>query len=98
MIKLLSPRLKPMAPRLNPKAIATPRPRGRKAVKQRQERMLRSHYLCEMCKSEGIVRLADVVDHIIPLALGGSDDDGNTRNLCNEHHLQVTAAQFGRAT
>ena len=38
---------------------------------------------------------ADVVDHIIPLALGGKDTDDNTRNLCHTHHKQVTAKQFG---
>ncbi|MDF0489197.1 HNH endonuclease signature motif containing protein [Sphingomonas sp. H39-1-10] len=38
-----------------------------------------------------------VVDHIKPLALGGSDEDRNTRNLCDPHHLEVTAEQFGHA-
>ncbi len=41
--------------------------------------------------------MATVVDHIDPLALGGSDDDENTRNLCDPCHLEVTAEQFGHA-
>lgn len=47
-----------------------------------------------MCLPERAV-LADVVDHTTPLAKGGTDDDDNTRNLCHEHHQQVTAEQFG---
>jgi 5-methylcytosine-specific restriction protein A len=35
------------------------------------------------------------VDHIIPLALGGTDEDSNTRNLCKPCHDEVTAEQFG---
>jgi hypothetical protein len=35
------------------------------------------------------------VDHIVPLTKGGLDVDGNTRNLCFDHHREVTAEQFG---
>ena len=38
-----------------------------------------------------------MVDHIKPLALGGTDDDANTRNLCDAHHHAVTGEQFGHA-
>ena len=55
---------------------------------------MRTNYMCEMCLPNRIT-LADVVDHILPLALGGSDEDSNTRNLCDEHHAKVTAEQFG---
>lgn len=58
--------------------------------------MERSHWLCEMCLDEGVTRPATKVDHIKPLALGGSDDDGNTRNLCDPHHDGVTRQQFGQ--
>lgn len=57
--------------------------------------MMRTHYQCEMCQAEGIMRMAKVVDHIIPLAKGGPDTDENTRNLCDEHNRKVTAQQFG---
>jgi 5-methylcytosine-specific restriction protein A len=43
----------------------------------------------------GITRAAAVVDHIVPLAKGGSDEDANTRNLCKQCHNDVTAEQFG---
>jgi 5-methylcytosine-specific restriction protein A len=39
--------------------------------------------------------VATVVNHIIPLAHGGSDEDSNTENLCRECDLIVTAEQFG---
>lgn len=71
--------------------------RGRAGQKQRQRRLDRTDGLCERCQAKGIVRLADEVDHINPLALGGSDADSNTRNLCKPCHDEVTAEQFGHA-
>lgn len=73
----------------------TERLRGHAGVAQRHRRMLRTNYMCEHCQAKGIIRKADVVDHIHPLALGGSDEDHNTRNLCHDHHQLATATQFG---
>ena len=70
---------------------------GRKGQALRKRRLARSNYLCERCRDAGEVRSADVVDHIKPLALGGTDTDENTRNLCHDCHKAVTAEQFGRA-
>lgn len=39
--------------------------------------------------------IATVVNHKIPLAHGGSDDDANTENLCKQCDLEATAQQFG---
>lgn len=50
-----------------------------------------------MCDAEGLVTLATVVNHKIPLAHGGPDIDENTENLCARHDASVTAKQFGRA-
>jgi hypothetical protein len=58
--------------------------RGRAGVKQRDRRLRRTNYLCELCLEKGITREAKIVDHKIPLAFGGTDDDENTQNLCNE--------------
>ncbi len=69
--------------------------RGRAGQQQRKRRMARTAGLCERCQSRGRVTIATVVDHIEPLALGGSDEDENTRNLCDSCHLEVTAEQFG---
>ena len=74
---------------------STPRLRGRKAVAQRLRRLKRTAGLCEMCRARGIIRLATVVDHVIPLSRGGLDVDENCRNLCDEHNRIVTAEQLG---
>ena len=76
----------------------TERLRGRAGQQQRLRRLKRTNGLCEKCVEEGVTRLATRVDHIRPLALGGSDEDSNTRNLCEPHHRIVTAEQFGHAT
>lgn len=73
----------------------TERLRGRAGVKQRDRRLQRTNYLCERCIEQGKVSIATVVDHILPLAHGGEDVDSNTRNLCRDHDLEVTAQQFG---
>ena len=69
--------------------------RGRAGKAQRLRRLKRTHGLCEDCTAEGRTEVANVVDHIIPLSLGGSDEDDNTRNLCHEHHSIRTGEQFG---
>lgn len=74
---------------------ATPRKRGRAGQRDRQRRLRRSNGLCEHCLAKGRTVLATVVDHILPLALGGPDTDANTRNLCDPCHAEATAAQFG---
>lgn len=69
--------------------------RGRKGVALRRRRLRRSKGLCERCLPKDIVRLATVVNHVLPLAHGGEDVDENTENLCRECDLEVTAEQFG---
>jgi 5-methylcytosine-specific restriction protein A len=77
--------------------------RGRKAVAQRKRRLERTNYLCERCACVGRfthlktkrTTVAQLVNHIIPLAHGGSDEDENTENLCKPCDLIVTAEQFG---
>lgn len=73
----------------------TERLRGRAGQRQRARRLERTSGLCERCDAAGRTVLATVVDHIQPLALGGSDEDKNTRNLCDGCHADVTAEQFG---
>jgi 5-methylcytosine-specific restriction enzyme A len=68
--------------------------RGRRGMELRRRR-LQAEPLCRLCRAEGIVRAAVTPDHIVPLAKGGTDTDDNIRCLCREHHLQVTAEQFG---
>lgn len=79
-----------------PRPTVAERLRGRAGQAQRLRRLKRTNGLCERCTSKGRVAIATAVDHIVPLALGGSDEDGNTRNLCDACHREVTAGQFGR--
>lgn len=69
--------------------------RGSKGVAIRTRRLARSKGLCEHCLPKGKVRLATIVNHIIPLAHGGEDVDENTENLCKPCDDIVTAAEFG---
>jgi 5-methylcytosine-specific restriction protein A len=71
--------------------------RGRAGQKQRKLRLARTDGLCQHCDAKGLTTLATIVDHIVPLAKGGSDEDINTRNLCDPCHIEVTAEQFGHA-
>jgi 5-methylcytosine-specific restriction protein A len=81
----------------------TPRLRGRAGVAQRLRRLKRTKGLCERClglnrwqgKGTGRIEPATVVNHIIPLDHGGSDEDENTENLCPDCDKFVTAEQFG---
>lgn len=84
-------------------ARTTPRLRGRAGQAQRKRRLQRTNGLCERClgigrwkgKGTGRVTPAKVVNHIVPLSHGGSDDDENTENLCRDCDKLVTAEQFG---
>ncbi len=70
------------------------RVRGRRAVKLRRSR-LETEPLCRDCGQRGRITVATVPDHIIPLALGGSDTDDNIRCLCETCHDRRTREQFG---
>ncbi|MFP3709114.1 HNH endonuclease signature motif containing protein [Paraburkholderia sp. SIMBA_009] len=58
-------------------------------------RILQRDPCCVLCAERDIVRESNVVDHIKPLALGGTDDEANLRGLCHDHHVEVTRQQFG---
>jgi hypothetical protein len=68
------------------------RKRGRAGQEQRRRR-LRLHPVCAECKKRGIIRPTKIIDHVTPLALGGSDEDENTQGLCLLHNAIKTAAE-----
>ena len=63
--------------------------RGRAAVKQRARQLTGEPY-CRDCREEGQERLADEVDHIVPIGDGGSNSEDNLRSLCAPCHALRT--------
>lgn len=45
---------------------------------------------CEMCASTGRIRKANEVDHVVPKALGGTDDPGNLAAINTDCHKVKT--------
>jgi 5-methylcytosine-specific restriction protein A len=72
------------------------RKRGSAGVKDRNAIKARDHGLCQACKRKGLHGvLGDVVDHIEPLHLGGSNEMKNAELLCNPCHDEKTAREAG---
>lgn len=65
------------------------RTRGRAGVALRKRRM-DGEPLCRICKANGIIRIAEEWDHIVPLSQGGDDSDGNGQPLCRPCHAEKT--------
>lgn len=72
----------------------TQRLRGR-AGKEQRSRRLAAEPFCRDCTEAGRQTASTVPDHIVPLALGGTDTDENIRCLCADCHRKRTAEQFG---
>jgi 5-methylcytosine-specific restriction protein A len=69
------------------------RPRGRALVELREEQLsLEPH--CRDCRQQGRERLADEVDHITPLADGGTNSQDNLRSLCRPCHALRTRGRW----
>jgi 5-methylcytosine-specific restriction endonuclease McrA len=54
------------------------------AYRRLRERLLSDEPLCRYCLSTGFIRGATVVDHVIALALGGSNDPENLAPACTD--------------
>ncbi|ENX4469937.1 HNH endonuclease [Enterobacter roggenkampii] len=62
-----------------------------------RERILkRDNGLCQSHLKQGIVKQASCVDHIIPKAQGGTDDDANLQSLCWACHATKTGKEGHR--
>jgi 5-methylcytosine-specific restriction protein A len=68
------------------------------ALQRRRVRLLSRAPLCEHCRLAGRVRLADELDHIIPLFMGGTDTEDNLQPLCTDCHARKTADECGTKT
>ncbi len=58
------------------------------AWQQQRKKFIQSHPFCKYCPSP-----TQEVDHIIPRARGGSDDDSNLQPLCKRHHNEKTGRE-----
>jgi 5-methylcytosine-specific restriction protein A len=58
--------------------------------------MRKDRYLCRLCSEKGRPEPAVCVDHIVPVALGGKDEESNLRALCGPCHYDVTLEQFNK--
>lgn len=68
--------------------------------KLRKAILARDGGLCQPCMRMGRVTLANIVDHILNKASGGTDDDANLQTICRPCHDVKTAGEgnAGRAT
>ena len=69
-----------------------------RAWKKLRARFLLQHPLCEQCGSEGRLTPAEEVHHILPLASGGTNDEGNLMALCKSCHSRITIGSSNRST
>ncbi len=69
------------------------RKRGSAGVKDRDAIKARDCGLCQRCQRAGKVTVGSVVDHIVPLWQGGSDEDSNKELLCDPCHDTKTAGE-----
>lgn len=73
---------------------------GAEWVKTAARILKRDNYLCQACKRQGKLTALKVkprdhaVDHIIPKARGGSEDDENLESLCAPCHAAKTAREW----
>lgn len=71
---------------------ATPRQRG-DSWQHRRAALFQREPLCRCCAELGIVELATIADHVMPLWNGGPDVDSNLQPLCVPCHARKTARE-----
>lgn len=75
---------------------ARPKAYGKGWQRKRSYVMARDDGLCQVCLRDGRVTPATQVDHIIPLAEGGTDDVGNLQAICASCHEAKTLEEARR--
>jgi len=68
---------------------------GHQWDKLRTRILARDKHLCQACKRRGTVTAANHVDHIMPKAKGGTDDEGNLQSLCKPCHDAKSVVDAG---
>ena len=69
---------------------------GRPWRRKREGVLKRDAYLCQPCKRLDRITLATEVDHVIPQAEGGSEDETNLQAICTDCHKAKTQAEAAR--
>lgn len=96
----LKPALTPISPSrlsgITPKPISIDRKRGSAGVLDRMRIRQRDQGLCQECVRQGRPGPGWLVDHIVPLWEGGSDEDENKQTLCRPCHDAKSAAEAKR--
>ena len=59
-------------------------------------RLFAARPLCVECELHGRVTVATERDHVVPLAVGGADDETNEQGLCRACHEAKSIAEKGR--
>lgn len=59
----------------------------------RERVMRRDRGMCQPCLRDGYARLAQFVDHIVPLWAGGAEADENRQAICKPCHDAKSAAE-----
>lgn len=72
------------------------RKRGRPGARARAQ-VLAEEPLCRSCLETGRTSASEIVDHIVPLAWGGSDDRSNKQGLCKACHDDKSKAERAEA-
>ena len=81
----------------NRSSTAHQRTRGRKWRKIRERIFARDKHLCQPCRRKGKTTLAIIVDHIVALFEGGTDDEENLESSCKPCSDAKTAQESARA-
>lgn len=55
--------------------------------------LTRDRHLCQPCFRAGLVKSANIVDHIVAKAHGGTDSDKNLESICADCHAKKTATE-----
>jgi 5-methylcytosine-specific restriction endonuclease McrA len=86
----------PFAPSSGEKRLTTTQRGYGASWRKLRDYILSKEPCCRPCKQAGRTTLAAAVDHIIPKADGGADDESNLQPICAECHRMKTAREDSR--
>ena len=68
---------------------------GRPWRRLRDQILARDGYMCQCPECNGLIKLANEVDHIIPVAKGGTDQPDNLQAINRGCHKRKSAVDLG---